>query len=143
MLSNATKFTDNGTVTLSVARVAGSDDDQICFHIVDTGIGISAQQMQKLFQPFTQASATTSRLYGGTGLGLTLSRHLARMMGGDITVASELGQGATFSVQLPAGVAQSSAHISEPPPSDVYEYAEIAEPLMISLPPIAEPMPNP
>jgi signal transduction histidine kinase/ActR/RegA family two-component response regulator len=123
LLSNAAKFTDNGTITLSVARVAEAGADQIHFQVADTGIGISALQLTKLFQPFTQASTATSRLYGGTGLGLALSRHLARMMGGDITVVSELGQGAIFSVVLPAGI--------------VYEGADIALP--IALPPPAVP----
>jgi signal transduction histidine kinase/ActR/RegA family two-component response regulator len=125
LLSNAAKLTDHGTITLSVARVAEAGDDQIHFQVADTGIGISAVQLTKLFQPFTQASTATSRLYGGTGLGLALSRHLARIMGGDVTVVSELGQGAIFSVVLPAGI--------------VYESADIALPLPIALPPPAVP----
>jgi signal transduction histidine kinase/DNA-binding response OmpR family regulator len=116
LLGNAAKFTDQGIITLSVARIAGQAGDHIRFQVADTGIGISAEQLTNLFQPFTQASTSTSRLYGGTGLGLTLSRHLARMMDGDITVESELGGGSIFSVLLPVGVAHSSADIPAPLP---------------------------
>jgi signal transduction histidine kinase len=103
LLGNAAKFTNRGTVTLHVGRVAGAAGDQLRFQVADTGIGISIHQLSQLFQPFTQASKDTARLYGGSGLGLTLSRHLARMMGGDISVESELGRGAVFSMLLPAG----------------------------------------
>jgi signal transduction histidine kinase/CheY-like chemotaxis protein len=127
LLSNAAKFTDRGTVTLSAARVAEPAGDYIHFQVADTGIGISAEQLTKLFQPFTQASTATSRLYGGTGLGLTLSRYLARMMGGDVTVESELGQGAIFSVVLPAGVDGN---------------VEMPAALPIAPPPVIQPMSN-
>jgi signal transduction histidine kinase len=120
LLSNAAKFTDHGSVTLSVQRVAGLDGEQIRFQVADTGIGISAEQLTKLFQPFTQATTTTSRLYGGTGLGLAISQRLAHTMDGDITVESELGRGTVFSVLLPSHVTPSvgiAAHTAPLPAS--------------------------
>ncbi len=106
LLSNACKFTDHGTVSLAVARETAEDVDWITFRVSDTGIGLTPEQMTRLFQEFSQAGAETARKYGGTGLGLALSRRLCRMMGGDITVASEPGRGATFTIQLPAEVAR-------------------------------------
>ena len=100
LLSNAIKFTADGTVTLEVTREA--DADWIHFTILDTGIGITAEQQSRLFQPFTQADVSTTRKYGGTGLGLSLSRELCHLMGGDITVASESGVGSKFTAHLPA-----------------------------------------
>jgi PAS domain S-box-containing protein len=124
LLGNAAKFTENGTVTLSVertaavskgAKVQGSKADQfspallrprspaqIIFRVTDTGIGMTPEQVARLFEPFTQADRSTTRKYGGTGLGLAISRRFCQMMGGDITVESEPGHGATFIVRLPA-----------------------------------------
>ncbi|GAB4429559.1 MAG: hypothetical protein OHK0015_13580 [Chloroflexi bacterium OHK40] len=105
LLSNAAKFTDEGVVTLRVARAAMAGDGRaaIIFTVSDTGIGMTPEQLGRLFQDFTQADASTTRRYGGTGLGLSISRRFCQMMGGDITVASEPGQGSTFTVVLPAG----------------------------------------
>ena len=114
LLSNACKFTDKGTVTLAVAREAIDGRDTVVFHVTDTGIGMTAEQLAKLFEAFSQADAATTRKYGGTGLGLALSRRLCRMMGGDVTVASEAGRGSTFTIRLPAEVAE--AH-EEPAPA--------------------------
>jgi two-component system, NtrC family, sensor kinase len=102
LLSNACKFTDNGEVALRVRKVADGRE-WIELVVADTGIGITAEQQAKLFQDFTQADSLTARRYGGTGLGLALSRKLARMMGGDVTVTSEPGKGSIFTVRLPAG----------------------------------------
>jgi len=102
LLSNACKFTERGTVALAVRREPDGAGDRIVFGISDTGIGMTAEQMERLFQDFSQADSTTTRRYGGTGLGLALSRRLARMMGGEIVVASESGRGSTFTVTLPA-----------------------------------------
>jgi signal transduction histidine kinase/DNA-binding response OmpR family regulator len=102
LMSNASKFTDHGTIRLDVARESLSGDETLVFAVSDTGIGMTEAQMGKLFQSFTQADASTTKKYGGTGLGLAISRHFCRMMGGDITVASEPGQGSTFTVRLPA-----------------------------------------
>jgi signal transduction histidine kinase len=102
LLSNACKFTKEGEVALRVREVADGRD-WIELAVADTGIGMTADQQAKLFQDFTQADSLTARRYGGTGLGLALSRKLARMMGGDVTVTSELGKGSVFTVRLPGG----------------------------------------
>jgi signal transduction histidine kinase len=102
LLSNACKFTKDGEVALRVRKVAGGRN-WVELDVADTGIGLTAEQQAKLFQDFTQAVSLTSRRYGGTGLGLALSRKLARMMGGDVTVASEPGKGSVFTVRLAGG----------------------------------------
>jgi len=105
LLSNACKFTDHGTVTLTAAREAnGSGDEWMVFTVADTGIGMTPEQMAKLFEAFSQADASTARRYGGTGLGLAITRRFCRMMGGDVVVASETGKGSTFTVRLPASI---------------------------------------
>jgi signal transduction histidine kinase len=100
LLSNACKFTKEGEVALRVRKVADGRD-WVELAVADTGIGLTAEQQAKLFQEFTQADSLTARRYGGTGLGLALSRKLARMMGGDVTVTSEPGKGSIFTVRLP------------------------------------------
>src|SRR5690606_38927555 len=99
LLSNASKFTEDGAITLTV-EAAGAD---VRFRVSDTGIGMTEEQQARLFQPFVQADASTSRKFGGTGLGLTISRHFAQMLGGDITLESTVGVGTTFTVRLPRG----------------------------------------
>ncbi|HUL11023.1 MAG TPA: response regulator [Methylococcaceae bacterium] len=101
LLSNASKFTTQGTITLGANRERVDGADWIRFWITDTGIGMTPEQMEKLFQAFSQADASTSQKYGGTGLGLDISRRFCRMMGGDITVESAPGQGSTFTIHLP------------------------------------------
>jgi adenylate cyclase len=100
LLSNACKFTKEGEVALRVRKVADGRS-WIEFTVSDTGIGMTAEQQAKLFEEFSQADADTARRFGGTGLGLAISRKLARMMGGDVTVASEPGKGSVFTVRLP------------------------------------------
>jgi signal transduction histidine kinase len=100
LLSNASKFTEKGTVTLRVR----SEISHLKFEIHDTGIGMTAEQLARLFQAFEQADQSTSRKYGGTGLGLAISRKFCQMMGGDITVTSEAGRGSRFTVTLPLAV---------------------------------------
>jgi signal transduction histidine kinase len=102
LLSNACKFTKEGEVTLRARRVANGRD-WIELVVADTGIGMTAEQKAKLFEEFTQADATTAQRFGGTGLGLAITRKLARMMGGDVTVASEPGKGSVFTLRLPGG----------------------------------------
>jgi GAF domain-containing protein len=102
LLSNACKFTKQGEVTLKARRVTNGGG-WIELAVCDTGIGMTAEQQAKLFQEFTQADSLTARHFGGTGLGLAISRKLARMMGGDVTVASEPGKGSVFTVRLPGG----------------------------------------
>jgi signal transduction histidine kinase/DNA-binding response OmpR family regulator len=104
VLGNATKFTDQGVITIHASRQPTTDGEQICFRISDTGIGMSADQLAALFHEFTQADATTNRKYGGTGLGLALSYRFCHLMGGTITVESDIGLGSTFTVQLPTTV---------------------------------------
>src|SRR5215472_6604168 len=102
LLSNACKFTKEGEVKLA-ARKVSNGSSFVEFAVSDTGIGMTPEQQTKLFEEFTQADAATAQRFGGTGLGLALSRKLARMMGGDVTVASELGKGSVFTVCLPGG----------------------------------------
>jgi len=102
LLSNACKFTKQGEVKLRIRRVADRGN-WVEFEVSDTGIGMTPEQVGKLFQEFSQAEASTAKRYGGTGLGLAITRKLARMMGGDVTVASQPGQGSVFTVRLPAG----------------------------------------
>ena len=106
LLSNAGKFTKQGTVTLDVRRINEGDFEQICFSVTDTGIGISQEHLQHLFIEFMQADSSTTRRYGGTGLGLAISQHYCQMLGGQIKVTSELGQGSTFAMYLPIEVKQ-------------------------------------
>jgi signal transduction histidine kinase len=103
LMSNANKFTDNGTVTVSARRGQENGRDWVTLSVADTGIGMTPEQMGKLFQEFSQASSTTASKYGGTGLGLVISRKFCQMMGGDITVTSEPGKGSVFTVRLPGG----------------------------------------
>jgi signal transduction histidine kinase/CheY-like chemotaxis protein len=101
LLSNACKFTKQGKVTLRVRKVVDGRN-WIEFAVADTGIGMTPEQQAKLFEEFTQADSSTARQFGGTGLGLAITRKLAQMMGGDVTVTSELGSGSIFTVRLPA-----------------------------------------
>ena len=102
LLSNACKFTKEGEVKLKARRLVDGRD-WIEVAVADSGIGMTAEQQTKLFEEFTQADATTAQRFGGTGLGLAITRKLARMMGGDVTVASEPGKGSIFTVRLPGG----------------------------------------
>ncbi len=126
LLSNAAKFTERGLIRLAVRRessrahesavVAGAQGsaeprptmDWISFRVTDAGIGMTPEQITRLFEAFAQADAATTRKYGGTGLGLTISRKFSRMMGGDLTVSSEPGRGSEFTVTLPAEVREAS-----------------------------------
>ncbi|MBA3580334.1 MAG: response regulator [Gemmatimonadaceae bacterium] len=104
LLSNAVKFTQNGNITLEAERERMDAEDWIVFRVTDTGIGLSPEQIVKLFQDFTQADASTTRKFGGTGLGLALTRRFCQMMGGDVTVHSTPGAGCVFTIKLPATV---------------------------------------
>ncbi len=130
LLSNATKFTENGTITFSLSRE--TNPDRYIFTITDTGIGMTPEQLNVLFQAFTQADASTTRKYGGTGLGLAISRHFCRMLGGDIVVNSAPGKGSTFTVILPA---QSSPQIE-------YSPTDTPLPLAQALNQVIQPAPN-
>jgi signal transduction histidine kinase len=113
LLSNAAKFTERGTITLEVCCEEKSRDTNsrgnfnssfIVFRVTDTGIGMTPEQLQKIFKAFTQADASTTRKYGGTGLGLTIGCHFCQMMGGEISAVSQLNRGSTFTVRLPTQV---------------------------------------
>jgi signal transduction histidine kinase len=101
LMSNANKFTDRGTITIKAGQRQQNGREWITLAVTDTGIGMTAEQMAKLFQEFSQASSSTASKYGGTGLGLAISRRFCQMMGGDITVESEPGKGSTFTIRLP------------------------------------------
>lgn len=101
LLSNSSKFTKEGTITLKVRTRMQQDEEFIDFAVIDTGIGMTPDQVGRLFQPFVQADASTTRKFGGTGLGLTITKRLAQLMGGDVRVESTLGVGSTFTLSLP------------------------------------------
>jgi signal transduction histidine kinase/ActR/RegA family two-component response regulator len=110
LLGNAVKFTARGDVTLTVSwSNTRPEGPTLLCEIRDTGIGMTPEQIARLFQPFSQADATTARRFGGTGLGLVISRRLAALLGGDVSVRSEFGRGATFSVRVTAPVAEAPA----------------------------------
>ncbi len=102
LLSNAAKFTDNGRIDLIAERQTRADGDWLVFKVRDTGIGMTPEQVNKLFAAFTQADASTTRNYGGTGLGLNIAKSFCQMIGGDISVASTKGEGSTFTMAVPA-----------------------------------------
>jgi len=111
LLSNACKFTENGLVRLSVTERPGASDRWIDFAVSDSGIGIPDDKLEQIFDAFTQADGSTTRLYGGTGLGLTISRRLCEMMGGTLTVVSEVGMGSTFTASIPVITVPQSASV--------------------------------
>lgn len=115
LLSNAAKFAENGTITLSIQE--HPSDGWLEIAIADTGIGMTTEQISHLFEAFTQADASTTRKYGGTGLGLAISRRFCQMMGGDISVESEVGKGSTFTVRLPLQVSPALPETSPTPHS--------------------------
>jgi signal transduction histidine kinase/CheY-like chemotaxis protein len=127
LLSNACKFTERGKIQVRVRREALAARDVVRFEVSDSGIGMTPEQVDNLFEAFAQADASTTRKYGGTGLGLALSRHFCRRMGGDITVSSAPGKGSTFTMELPAEVADGTAEAAiqsaaeaAPPPVAIY-----------------------
>ncbi len=101
LLGNAAKFTENGEITLKVGSLKRKRRDFLEFVIGDTGIGMNQDQVSHLFEAFTQADVSTTRNYGGTGLGLTITKHFCEMLGGGIGVESEEGEGTTFTLTLP------------------------------------------
>lgn len=116
LVANAVKFTREGHVSVHLSAVEGEEDWHLRIDVRDTGIGIEFETLSRLFQPFEQADASTSREYGGSGLGLALSRRLARLMGGDISVTSELGQGSCFTLSFRAGkISLMDLQTDEPP----------------------------
>ena len=115
MLSNACKFTSRGKVTLEVQKLP---EDHVAFAVSDTGVGMTAEQVSRLFTPFTQADSSTTRRFGGTGLGLTISKKFAEMMGGQISVESEDGKGTKFTMTLPRVIREEPTHALKPAEAD-------------------------
>ena len=139
LLSNASKFTERGRVTLDLELEEHQGDPWVVFHVRDTGIGLTDDQLGRLFQAFTQADVSTSRKYGGTGLGLVISRRFCQMMGGDIEVSSEYGKGSVFTVRLPRSVPDrgtpvpAPAEESRPAPKKVAASVRVPEPTLTVL----------
>ena len=121
LLSNAAKFTNEGNILLSVQK---NDHEQVSVSVRDSGIGISEEALGRVFEEFQQADNTTTREYGGTGLGLTISRNLARLLGGDLTAASEPGKGSTFTLTLPIHYGRRSVPASHEEPDSVRPAAQ-------------------
>lgn len=113
LLSNASKFTQNGTITMTIDRYLKETQAWIKFEIKDTGIGMNPQQQAKLFNAFSQADVSTTRKYGGTGLGLTITKKFTEMMGGYILLDSEEGEGTTFTIHLPAEVKDIKSEVKQ------------------------------
>jgi PAS domain S-box-containing protein len=129
LLGNAVKFTSAGSVKIAADQTLVGEEVRLTLAVSDTGIGIAPENIQKLFQPFTQAEASTSRRFGGTGLGLAISRRFAEAMGGDIVVSSELGRGSTFTLSVKLAKARAAASAQQ---SDVRAVAQV-KPLRILL----------
>ena len=127
LLSNACKFTRNGTITLTAQREFDTAGDWIVFEVSDTGIGMTPEQQSRIFEAFTQADDSTARNYGGTGLGLSITKSFCRLMGGDVTLSSEAGMGTTFTVRLPA-VTRASSDTAVAPSGERPESPQIAVP---------------
>jgi CheY-like chemotaxis protein len=108
LLSNASKFTRDGKIDVGFERRAFNGVEQLFIVVRDTGIGMSSEHLARLFQPFVQADPNITQQYGGTGLGLTITRRLAQLLGGDVTVESHLGQGSTFTLHVPADFADAA-----------------------------------
>jgi CheY-like chemotaxis protein len=126
LLSNASKFTEKGKLRLIVTRTVENDADWLRFAVTDSGIGMTPEQMGRLFKAFSQADASTTRKFGGTGLGLAISREFCQLLGGDITVESVPGQGSTFTIVLPASAPQEETIASAPASPTSVEVSEIS-----------------
>jgi len=112
LLSNAAKFTHEGTITLYVDRIQQSGEDWLSFAVNDTGIGIAPDKLEHVFEEFIQADDSTTRDYGGTGLGLAISKRFCKLLGGDLSVQSELGEGSTFTILIPAILPETKTSLS-------------------------------
>src|SRR5690606_16783225 len=116
LLSNAIKFTSSGGVSLKVSAAPSASGMRVAFAVRDTGIGIKREQQQAIFEAFRQGDGSTHRKYGGTGLGLSISRDLAQLLGGQVTVESELGAGSIFTLWLPERIPEQADRAASPEP---------------------------
>jgi signal transduction histidine kinase len=114
LISNASKFTERGEVRLRITAETSGNAAEVVMQVADTGIGMSPEQLSRLFQEFTQAEVSTTRKYGGTGLGLAITQRLCGLMGGGISVESTPGVGSTFTVHLPANIAENKHSLTKP-----------------------------
>jgi signal transduction histidine kinase len=114
LLSNAGKFTKNGTITLHMSVQSNAADDRLHATVTDTGIGISAETLPKLFNSYMQADPTIANKYGGTGIGLSISRKFSVLLGGDISVTSKMGEGSQFKIDIPAHLHSSESMSGQP-----------------------------
>ena len=112
LLSNACKFSENGTVSLNAQSATVNGEEWLSFEVSDTGIGMSPDQIEKVFAEFTQAEGDTTAKFGGTGLGLSITKQLVEMMNGSISVESEVGKGSTFRLRVPRRVVESASHVT-------------------------------
>ncbi len=143
LLSNACKFTHEGTVFLSVTRKISKGREWVFFQVKDSGIGMTEEQLKKLFQAFSQADSSTTRKYGGTGLGLAITRKFCQMMGGDITVESEYGKGSQFTFYIPAEVVDPKLQrVTQHPPTTASQFTFEIETSEASHQPVAQDAPT-
>jgi signal transduction histidine kinase/DNA-binding response OmpR family regulator len=134
LISNATKFTKNGVITVRVFREDRAGAGFVAFAVSDTGIGMTPEQLSKLFQAFTQVDSSIAGTYGGTGLGLSITKQFSQMLGGDVTVTSEYGTGTTFTIHLPETTAVSpprAAVADDPPVPEEQVEEEAGRPLVL------------
>ena len=133
LLSNAAKFTDGGTITLAAGKEMRDDVEWLMLSVADTGIGIGGDKFDTVFEEFSQADDSTTRDYGGTGLGLPISRRFCQMMGGDITVSSVLGKGTTFTIELPSRIdaLEAAKSAAKPERPESREVATGARPILV------------
>ncbi len=131
LLSNASKFTENGLITLTAKRLVKEEKAWLRFSVTDNGIGMTPEQLAKLFERFSQADVSTTRRFGGTGLGLAITQAFTRMLGGDIEVESEIGKGTVFAIVLPAAVTEKPATEPEERAQEQSEKSGTGKPLVI------------
>ena len=133
LLNNASKFTQKGTITLASSNIRHGSDEFLAFRVEDTGIGMTGEQLNRLFQAFTQADESTTRRYGGTGLGLAITQHFCIMMGGNIEVESEFGKGTAFTISLPRHGSSSSPQVSDGPSTYTEPNLPESAPVILSI----------
>ena len=128
LVSNAIKFTSAGRVTVSLGLERRPNDPMLVMSVTDTGIGIAPDKLAAIFEPFKQADASTTRKYGGTGLGLTIAHRIAEMLGGSLEVSSEVEQGSTFTLRVPCGPLDDAELVTEPGPCEADQPADAIPP---------------